>query len=190
MSTIQDVLDRARDDTDFRKQLKVNPVETLRECGVTLPMGAKAEVIETEPNEIHLNLGRKGGPRELQKILDRAEADSAFRDSLIENPKTTLEQSLGSVLPDNVRVCVHQTPAIGELRLFLSPPNSTAGELSDAELESVAGGGFLKNVMGGIKEFFCRDTKAANINYDTMEYQIVTDTSAKATSEHGSLMVW
>jgi len=76
-----------------------------------------------------------------QQIIEKAMKDEHFRKQLIENPKLTLEQEFGMRLPDSVNVIVLEEEA--QTSYLVLPPNPAAGtvsELSDADLESVAGG--------------------------------------------------
>jgi hypothetical protein len=71
-----------------------------------------------------------------QRIRERAEADPAFRAALLENPRKALEAELGVQIPDNVSVRVHEE-SLSEVHLVLP---ASQEDLSDAELELVAGG--------------------------------------------------
>ena len=69
----------------------------------------------------------------LQKIWD----DPEFKKTFIENPKKILEKELGRKLPRDLKVNVYEnTPAIFNIVL----PQKSSGELSDDDLENVAGG--------------------------------------------------
>ena len=68
--------------------------------------------------------------------------DEAFRQRLIEDPKAAVEQELGARLPEEVRVVtVEETADTIYLVLPATPMAGREGvELSDQQLESVAGG--------------------------------------------------
>lgn len=71
-----------------------------------------------------------------QHLVQRATADEAFRQALTAEPRATIEEETGLHIPNSMQVTVLQeTPE----RLCLVLPAS-AGELSDLELEVVAGG--------------------------------------------------
>jgi len=76
------------------------------------------------------------------RLVQRSLEDDAFRQRLLEDPKAAVEQELGSQLPDEVRVvAVEETAETIYLVLpFVSTEAQEAGELSERELEAVAGG--------------------------------------------------
>ena len=78
--------------------------------------------------------------RELEALLiEKAWKDEAFRRALLEDPKATLERELGVRVPEGYSLTVLEESATDRyLVLPLAP--GRGGELSDAELEAVAGG--------------------------------------------------
>ena len=134
------------------------------------------EVVETQPNEVHLTLGGKGRSPELQRVMDRAESDPAFRRQLQASPTAVLEEALGERLPKGLTVRIHE-PAPDCLRLFLPAAQSdAAGELSDADLAAVAGGGLFKRFV----DFFCADVTTEI--HTTNEVETFTDYSKYGSS--------
>jgi hypothetical protein len=76
-----------------------------------------------------------------RRIVQRSIEDESFRQRLIEDPKGAVEQELGTRLPEGVRVvAMEETADTIYLVLPSSSPLGGAGELSDSELEQVAGG--------------------------------------------------
>jgi hypothetical protein len=72
-------------------------------------------------------------------VAQRAWKDEAFRRALVENPAGTLERELGVRMTEGVALTVvEETPT--NRYLVLPPRPAVGGELSDSELESVAGG--------------------------------------------------
>lgn len=84
-----------------------------------------------------------GGKRaEMERTLvQRSLEEEDFRQRLLDDPKGTVEQELGTQLPEDVGVRVVQESA---QTIYLVLPfrsaDLQAGELSDQELEAVAGG--------------------------------------------------
>ena len=78
-----------------------------------------------------------------RKLIQRSLEDEDFRQRLLDDPKGTLEQELGTRLPDDVEVRVVEESA-DAIYLVLpssaSPLGGQGGEISDRELEAVAGG--------------------------------------------------
>ena len=78
-----------------------------------------------------------------RRIIERSLEDEEFRQRLLDDPKGTVEQELGSVLPEGVEVRVVQE---SQDTIYLVLPSTSAvvgqgGELSDQDLEAVAGAG-------------------------------------------------
>ncbi|MBN1203035.1 MAG: NHLP leader peptide family RiPP precursor [Anaerolineae bacterium] len=85
--------------------------------------------------------------REIERdLVARAMTDLAFRRALMEDPKTSVEAELGRSLPERVQIkIVEESPET--LYLVLPPPPfGSAGELSDEQLEAVAGGVRLNEI--------------------------------------------
>ena len=86
------------------------------------------------------------GRQEMERrLIEKSVQDDAFRQRLIEDPKGAVEQELGTRLPEEVRVVAVEETA--DTIYLVLPSTSMAGaeggELSDRELESVAGGGWI-----------------------------------------------
>jgi Nitrile hydratase, alpha chain len=77
-----------------------------------------------------------------RRLLQRSLQDDAFRQRLLEDPKGAVEQELGTRLPEDVRVVAVEETAdtIYLVVPFRSAEGQEVGELSDRELEAVAGG--------------------------------------------------
>jgi Nitrile hydratase, alpha chain len=74
------------------------------------------------------------------RMIERATGDPQFRQELLQNPRETLERELGVRLPAGIEIRVVEETS-STLYLVLPPQPMQAGqELSDQELEQVAGG--------------------------------------------------
>jgi hypothetical protein len=75
------------------------------------------------------------------RIIQRSLEDETFRRRLLENPRAAVEEELGSRLPEGVQVmAVEETADTIYLVLPSASPVEAGGELSDQDLEAVAGG--------------------------------------------------
>jgi hypothetical protein len=87
--------------------------------------------------------GAGGSRAEIERTLvQRSIEDEDFRQRLLDDPKGTLEQELGDRLPEGVEVRAVQESAD---TIYLVLPSTSAalgegGEISDRDLEEVAGG--------------------------------------------------
>ena len=82
--------------------------------------------------------------REAEGLISaRSLKDPAFRAEFLGNPKATIEKYSGQKLPANVKVHAHEITA-DTVHFVLPPvPTSKSDELSDEDLEKVAGGEFF-----------------------------------------------
>src|SRR5215212_2032073 len=85
-----------------------------------------------------------------RRLVQRSIEEEAFRQRLIEDPKGTVEDELGTRLPEEVRVvAVEETQDTIYLVLPSTPMKGRESvELSDPLLESVAGGGLPYQYTG------------------------------------------
>jgi hypothetical protein len=73
-----------------------------------------------------------------EALIRRSLKDETFRQRLLANPKATIEQELGERLPADLKVQVLEETQ--DTVYLVLPPSRAAGELSDKDLDSVAGG--------------------------------------------------
>ena len=74
-----------------------------------------------------------------QQLLRKATTDAQFRQDLLANPKAAIAAEYGITFPETVTIHIHEeTPT--SLHLAVPIPIVSTDELSDEELESVAGG--------------------------------------------------
>jgi len=82
------------------------------------------------------------GRAQMERMLvQRSIEDEDFRRRLLEEPKAAVEEELGARLPKEVQIqAVEETADIIYLVLPSASPIGGGGELSDQQLEAVAGG--------------------------------------------------
>jgi hypothetical protein len=106
---------------------------------------AKGEGIMTEAS---------GGPGSRveweRKLIQRSLEDEDFRQRLLADPKGIIEQELGGRFPESIEVrVVEESAQIIYLVLPSASPLGQGGELSDQELDAVAGGDEIIGGAGG-----------------------------------------
>ena len=75
-----------------------------------------------------------------EALVRTALKDEYFRESLLANPKLAVERALGTALPADLEVTVVQDNDEKMFIVLPMPLPFETGDLSDAELEQVAGG--------------------------------------------------
>ena len=74
----------------------------------------------------------------LQIVADFAAKSSDYRTALMANPREVLSKQMGQEIPSSVNVKVVEDSA--DTVYLVAPYVASAGELSDSDLEQVAGG--------------------------------------------------
>ena len=72
------------------------------------------------------------------RLIEKCWKDPEFRRQVLADPKGTFEKQLGR-LPADLKILIHEDSA-NTLNFTLPPTPSNSAELSDEELEKVAGG--------------------------------------------------
>ena len=72
-------------------------------------------------------------------LIEKCWKDTEFKKQVVTDPKGMLERHIGQKLPADVKIFVHEEDA-NTLHFSLPPAPSNAMELSDEDLEKVAGG--------------------------------------------------
>jgi hypothetical protein len=72
-------------------------------------------------------------------LIERCWKDPEFQKKVVADPKGMFEQASGRKLPENVKIIVHEEDA-NTLHLAIPPSPEQLAELSDEDLERVAGG--------------------------------------------------
>jgi len=72
-------------------------------------------------------------------LIEKCWKDPEFKREVVKDPKGMLERHIGQKLPADLKIFIHEEDA-NTLHFSLPPAPSNAAELSDADLEKVAGG--------------------------------------------------
>lgn len=83
-----------------------------------------------------------------QKIVALAWTDDTFREAFLADPKGEFERRLGVKLPDSLSMTAHAEDA-DHLCFVIPAKPKDAAELSDADLEKVAGGVDVVSTVAG-----------------------------------------
>jgi hypothetical protein len=146
---VQLVGEKARRDDAYRTKLIKQPKAALEEVlGEKLPDGVTIVTHENTPTRLNVvldptlmaqaaaNIG-PAGP--IEQVLKKAHGDSAFRKKLVADPRGTVYDAVGLEIPKGLEVKVFEnTP--DTLHLAIAAKPDASAELSEAELEQVAGG--------------------------------------------------
>ena len=73
------------------------------------------------------------------QLIEKCWKDPEFKKRVVSDPKGMLEQHTGQKLPAGLKIVIHEEDA-NTLHFTIPPSPTNLSELSDAELEKVAGG--------------------------------------------------
>ena len=79
-------------------------------------------------------------------LIEKCWKDPEFKKQVVSDPKGMLERHIGQKLPADLKIFIHEEDA-NTLHFSLPPAPSNATELSDEDLEKVAGGTELGVLM-------------------------------------------
>jgi hypothetical protein len=154
MATVQEALERIWNDPEFKRKLLANPKPVLTELGLDIPAGTDIRIHENSAGEMNFVLPEKaelGGadPEEgnavIGRVMKKAWSDPAFKKRLLADPKPAIADAAGVELPAALKVRVHENTAT--VKNLVLPVNPKSEELSDSDLEAVAGGGMSKGAQ-------------------------------------------
>jgi hypothetical protein len=140
---LQTLNDKALNDHKFRALAKKDGRAALESLGVKLSAAVKISVLANTPSALHVVLPVKGDVSsfdpDVAKVFQKAWADPKFKAQLLKSPAEAIKSATGAKLPKNVTITVHED-AQDSLHFVLPYVPPASGELSDADLELVAGG--------------------------------------------------
>ncbi len=144
LSQIGSIVNKARQDEGFRRNLVANSRQAIESASdIELPDNINISVLEDTPEHIHIKIPSdsmhpealsESAPAGL-KVMARASNDEQFKQRLMSNPKDVLAEE-GVEVPAGTAVSVHVDTA--DQKYLVLP--AAGDELSDDELEAVAGG--------------------------------------------------
>jgi len=146
-SQLQTLAKKAVSDDAFRAQAVKDPKAALAGLGVQIPSGMSVKVYQNTPNEIHAVLPEnagKGVPQgtdpNVAKVFEKAWSDPKFKAELLKDPAAAIKSATNAKLPKSLKIFVHENTAKEMIFVLPYVAGAKSGELSDADLEMVAGG--------------------------------------------------
>lgn len=167
---LEQIVTRTWEDESFKQELLSNPNAVMeRELEEKIPEGVEVRVVQEDSNTRYLVVPstsgmalkeRQAAAQQIQQqavfgnfssVIARAIEDDDFKQELLSQPNTVIEQHLGIKLPEGVQIRVlEESSNIRYLVLPERPDSFGDSELSEEELEAVAGGSWCGRTFGNI----------------------------------------
>ena len=97
------------------------------------------------------------------RLIQRSFQDESFRQRILQDPRSAVEEELGARLPQGINVrAVEETPDTIYVVLPSRSRSGQTGELSDQDLDAVAGGGGTWETCGQELTCWCVTTTTCN----------------------------
>ena len=148
MQDVTQIVARASADPAFRTELERNPKAVFERAGVTLPANLALKVFANDAKTFHavlplpenakvMDAVRKANPV-AAKVYEKAWKDAAFKGRLMSQPRQAFIEATGVTPPAGMNLVAHEDTA--QVLNVVIPYAPKSGELSDVDLEQVAGG--------------------------------------------------
>ena len=142
----QELSQRLQSSEEFKNRFLSEPKSVLTEIGIGVPDLITLEVHEDTATVRNFVLPVSVSEEDettasnplFRKAIAKAHADANFKTQLRQNPKSAIAELTGENLPEDLDICVYEnTSNLKHLVIFV---DSASEELSERELEAVAGG--------------------------------------------------
>lgn len=148
MQDVTQIVARAGADPAFRTDLEKNPKAVFERAGLKLPANVAVHVFANDAKTFHAVLPLPENPKVLDavrkanplaaKVYEKAWKDAAFKSRLMSQPRQAFIEATGVTPPAGMNLVAHEDTA-NALNVVV-PYAPKGGELSDVDLEQVAGG--------------------------------------------------
>lgn len=148
MQDVTQIVARASADPAFRADFKKDPKAVFARAGLALPAGMAVKVFENDAKTFHAVLPMPEGDKILAavrkanpmaaKVYEKAWKDAAFKTRLMTQPRQAFQEATGVNPPAGMNLVSHEDTA--QTLNVVIPFMPKDGELSDVDLENVAGG--------------------------------------------------
>ncbi len=172
-TAIEQIVIRTWEDEEFKQELLSDPKPAIEQAtGEKLPEDLVIRVVEETPNTRYLMLPpissmtpeerqqtvnelRQGVGGDFSSVIARSIEDNAFKQELVSQPNAVIERELGITLPEGTEIRILEPEDnIRYLVLPMQPDSLEGDELSEEQLEAVAGGLCIKACFR-MSSFYC-----------------------------------
>ena len=142
----QELSQRLQSSEEFKNRFLDQPKSVLKEIGIQVPNSIAIKVHEDTatvrnfvlPASVSEDDETTASNPLFRKAIAKAHSDANFKARLRQNPKSAIAELTVENLPEDLDICVHEnTSNLKHLVIFV---DSASEELSERELEAVAGG--------------------------------------------------
>jgi hypothetical protein len=154
ITSMEELLNTVWSDAEFKQQFISNPKATLAQVGVTVDENVELTVLEENDKNLYLvipspevasTLDTEGDL--IAQLIARAANDPALRAEMLADPKAVIARETGLVIPEESNVSVFEQTADKAYFVLPRPSADKDRELSQAELETVAAGGWFSAII-------------------------------------------
>ncbi len=154
ITSMQELLNTVWSDASFKQEFISNPKATLSQVGVTVADNVELTVLEENENNLYLVIPSAEIASTFEtegdliaQLIARAANDADLRAEMLADPKAVIARETGLVIPEESNVAVFEQTADKAYFVLPRPSEDGERELSTAELETVAAGGWFSSII-------------------------------------------
>ncbi|MBD0343693.1 MAG: NHLP leader peptide family natural product precursor [Coleofasciculus sp. Co-bin14] len=151
LMNMEQMVSRASVDPAFKQKLFNNPKAVLaKEAGVNIPENVELTVLEESANTFYLIIPKEADSTAFLEqetkdpiltLIAQASQDETLKQELLNSPKTVIQRETGITIPEDTQVQILEQTDTKDYMVLSALTATEDEELSDEELEAVAGGG-------------------------------------------------